>query len=169
MHDLNLPPDGYRQRRRNLLDRMEKNSVAVVPGGPAENGLRLFRQTNDFYYLCGVESPNAYLLVDRRDDTVTLFLTHQSELEQDRDGAVPSVESAEAVIASSGVDQVMGVEKLGSKLERTGVIYAPYREGAASMSSWDTHIAGRTGRFGDPWDGTLDRFAHFLELLRRRS
>ncbi len=168
MNDPNLSADGYRARCKALLERMERDSVAVVQGGPAENGLKLFRQTNDFYYLCGVESPHAYLLLDRRNDSITLFLTHQSETDADREGKIPSVESADEVRAKSGVDEVLGVEKLASHLERTTAIYTPFREGAATMSSWDTHIAGRNGRFSDPWDGTVDRFAHFIELLRRR-
>ena len=163
-----LGAEGYRGRRQAVLDQLEQDAVAVIAGGPAENGLKLFRQTNDFYYLCGVESPHAYLLLDRCDDSVTLFLTHQTEGDREHEEAVPSVEFAPDVIAASGVDAVLGVEKLAARLERVGAIYTPFREGAAAMTSWDTHMAGRGGRFSDPWDGTLDRFAHFIELLRRR-
>jgi Xaa-Pro aminopeptidase len=168
MTDPNLGPDGYKGRCRRVLERMEKDTVAVVAGAPEENGLKLFRQANDFYYLTGVESPQSYLLLDRRSDTTTLFLPHQTERERDSIGPIPSVESADAVIAACGVDDVLGLEKLASKLERVTKIYTPFREGAGSMTSWDTQIAGRNGRFSDPWDGSLDRFAHFIELLRRR-
>ncbi|HKJ86329.1 MAG TPA: aminopeptidase P N-terminal domain-containing protein [Spirochaetia bacterium] len=168
MYDPDLGADGYRDRHRRVLDRLEKDSVAVVAGGPEENGLKLFRQTNDFYYLTGVETPQSYLLLDRRNNTTTLFLPHQTARERDQAGEIASVETADKVIAASGVDEVLGVEKLASRLERVTKISTPFREGAGAMTSWDTHIAGRNGRFADPWDGTLDRFAHFIELLRRR-
>ncbi len=168
MYNPILAADGYRERRRRVLEQMGANSVAVVAGAPEENGLKLFRQANDFYYLTGVESPQSYLLFDTRNNTTTLFLPHQSEAERDSNGEIPSVETADQVIADSGVDEVLGVEKLASRLERVPRIYTPFREGATSMTSWDTHIAGRIGRFSDPWDGTLDRYAHFIELLRKR-
>ena len=168
MKNPNLGPDGYRERCRRVLERLDPDTVAVVAGGPEESGLRIFRQTNDFYYLTGVEAPQSYVLLDRRNNTTTLFLPHQSERERESSGPIASVESADEVIAASGVDEVLGVEKLASKLERVAKIYTPFRDGASSMTSWDTQIAGRNGRFSDPWDGSLDRFAHFIELLRRR-
>ncbi len=168
MRDPHLGAAGYRERRRRVLERLETDAVAVVAGGPQDNGLRLFRQTNDFYYLSGVESPQSYLLLDRRNNTTALFLPHQTERERDEAGPIPSVESAGEVIAASGVDEVLGVEKLATRLESAPRIYTPFREGAGSMTSWDTHAAGRRARYSDPWDGTTDRFAHFIELLRRR-
>ena len=168
MQDPNLGAKGYQERCRRVLDRLEQDTVAVVAGGPEESGLRLFRQTNDFYYLTGVESPQSYLLLDRRSNTTALFLPHQTQRERDGTGPIPSVESAADVIAACGVDEILGVEQLAGKLERVSRIYTPFREGAGSMTSWDTHAAGRRGRYSDPWDGTVDRFAHFIELLRRR-
>jgi len=168
MYDPTLGASGYRERQRRVLDRLDAGAVAVVAGGPEESGLRLFRQTNDFYYLTGVEAPQSYLLLDRRNDSTTLFLPHQTEQERDQVGEIPSVETADQVIAAAGVDEVLGVEKLAHRLERATTVYTPFREGAGAMTSWDTQIAARKGRFADPWDGTLDRFAHFVELLRRR-
>jgi Xaa-Pro aminopeptidase len=78
MDDPNLGAAGYRERQRRVFDRMDDNAVAVVAGAPEENGLKLFRQSNDFYYLTGVEAPQSYLLLDRRNNTATLFLQHQT-------------------------------------------------------------------------------------------
>ena len=45
-------------------------SVATIlpflQGAPAPATSEFFRQTNDFFYLCGVEVPHAYLLLDGR-------------------------------------------------------------------------------------------------------
>ena len=43
-------------------------------GAPKANGFLVPRQTNEFYYLCGIETPHAYLVLDGRDRKVTLFL-----------------------------------------------------------------------------------------------
>ena len=42
-------------------------------------GYTRFRQSNDFYYLCGIETPHAYLLLDGETKKATLFLPHRNE------------------------------------------------------------------------------------------
>ncbi len=61
-------------RRKQVLETIGNQAVALVQGGPKEKAHDLFRQTNDFYYLCGVEVPHAYLLIDGRADASYLFL-----------------------------------------------------------------------------------------------
>jgi len=46
----------------------------VIAGGSATGAFDLFRQTNEFYYLCGVEVPHAYLLLDGTMRWTTLYL-----------------------------------------------------------------------------------------------
>ena len=90
--------ENFKRRRQRVLEAIGGDGVALVAGGPKENGHTLFRQTNDFYYLCGVETPQAYLLIDGRDGTSVLYLPHQSEKKKDQEGEIPSVENAEKVI-----------------------------------------------------------------------
>ena len=75
----------FQDRRRRLLDRIGSGAVALVQGGPKGRTHDKFRQTNDFYYLCGVETPHAYLMLDGRSGKTTLFLPYQSEERAARD------------------------------------------------------------------------------------
>lgn len=50
--------------RRERVFRRIGNGVAVVQGGGACRGFELFRQTNELHYLCGVELPQAHLVLD---------------------------------------------------------------------------------------------------------
>ena len=43
---------------------------------------------NDFCYLCGVEVPHAYLLLDGTNQTSTLFLAHQSKGQKEGEGEI---------------------------------------------------------------------------------
>lgn len=70
--------DEFPRRRTRVLDAVGKQTVVLVQGGPKEPAHDRFRQTNDFYYLCGVEVPHAYLLLDGRADASYLFLAHLS-------------------------------------------------------------------------------------------
>ena len=46
----------------------------VLQGVSLTNGYIMPRQHNTFYYLCGIETPGAYLLLDGRTKTVTIYL-----------------------------------------------------------------------------------------------
>jgi Xaa-Pro aminopeptidase len=54
-------PEYYKKRRDTLLARLE-NAAALVPGA-WEKDLETFRQSNNFYYLTGVEQPGLLLLL----------------------------------------------------------------------------------------------------------
>ena len=68
-----FPPAEFAARRASVFDALG-GAAAVVQGGPEVRGFEVFRQTNEFYYLCGVEVPHSYLLLDGRDRRTTLFL-----------------------------------------------------------------------------------------------
>src|SRR5262245_47177233 len=59
-----FPPEEYTARRAKVYDAIGKDAFAVVQGAPTPPGYTRFRQTNEFYYLCGIETPHAYLLLD---------------------------------------------------------------------------------------------------------
>ena len=69
----------FRGRRERLLEMIGGEAVAVLAGAAATGAFDMFRQTNDFYYLTGVEVPQAYLLLDGRDRSSTLFLPPRDE------------------------------------------------------------------------------------------
>jgi Xaa-Pro aminopeptidase len=46
------------------------------------------RQTNEFYYLCGIETPHAYLVLDGRNRKVTLYLPPRNERLESAEGKV---------------------------------------------------------------------------------
>lgn len=69
-----FPPEEFRARWNRLFDKIGPDAVAVVQGVALTNGYSMPRQTNEFYYLCGVETPHSYLLLDGRTRKVTLYL-----------------------------------------------------------------------------------------------
>ncbi|MEX0602690.1 MAG: aminopeptidase P N-terminal domain-containing protein, partial [Bacteroidota bacterium] len=52
-----FPPEEFGQRRAKVYDAIGQESVALIQGAPSPAGYVRFRQSNEFYYLCGVESP----------------------------------------------------------------------------------------------------------------
>src|SRR5712671_4105697 len=59
-------PEELAARRQKVLDAIGKTAIAIVQGAPSVRGFEVFRQSNEFYYLTGLEVPHAYLLLDGR-------------------------------------------------------------------------------------------------------
>jgi Xaa-Pro aminopeptidase len=168
MHDVDFTVDEFQARRERVYRAVGGDAVALLQGAPKERGHALFRQDNDFYYLCGVEAPHAYLLLDGRSERTTLYLPHQSAERAEQEGVLPSAENAEQVQARTGIDRVQGIEFLAQGLERTRLLYTPLRQGEGPGMSWDTLRRAQQEALADPWDGQLDRTRHFVATLRAR-
>ncbi len=57
-----------------MFAKIGDNAVAVVQGVHQTEGFTLPRQHNTFYYLSGIETPGAYLLLDGRTKKATIYL-----------------------------------------------------------------------------------------------
>ena len=115
-----FPPEEFAARRAKVFDAIGKDAVALVQGAPAPEGYFRFRQSNDFYYLCGIEVPHAYLLLDGASRRATLFLPHRNERRERMEGKLLSAEDGELVTKASGVEAVAGTDLLGETLARYG-------------------------------------------------
>ena len=173
-----IPLTEYQTRRQRVIDNViaqakhhhprNTDAVVLLQGAPKESSHTRFRQLNDLMYLCPIETPHAYLLLDTRDNSSHLFLPYQSTERREREGALLSAADTAEVIAATGVDAVHGIDGLAVFLERVKHIYTPLRAGEGDMQSWDTLQRAQQERMSDPWDGRLDRMRHFVRLLRER-
>ena len=106
-------------RRAKVLDAIGANAIAIVQGAPDVSSDVVFRQSNEFYYLTGLETAHAYLLLDGRTRTSALYLPHRDEARQANEGKMLSAEDAEEVKKFTGVDSVEGVEALARSWQWT--------------------------------------------------
>ena len=74
-----FPPEEFASRRAGVYDAIGKSAIAILQWAPTPVGYTRFRQSNDFYYLCGVEVPNAYLVLDGSSRKTTLYLPHRND------------------------------------------------------------------------------------------
>jgi len=68
-----FPAEEFTQRRVRVYDAIGSNAVALAQGAPNAAGYTRFRQSNEFYYLCGLEVPHAYLLINGSQRQSTLY------------------------------------------------------------------------------------------------
>lgn len=162
-------------RRARVLDAIGPQGIAVVQGATGVPGFSVFRQSNDFYYLTGVESAHAYLLLHGRTHRSTLYLPHRDEGRERGEGKVLSVEDSVLLVQLTGIEQVRGLESLsqdlvGADLLRPPamVLHTPLAPMETGNDSRDELLAGQARIAGDPWDGRPAREAHFVRLVRER-
>jgi Xaa-Pro aminopeptidase len=170
-----FPPEEFRDRWNKLFDQMGDDAVAIVQGGPSARGFEYPRQTNSFYYLSGIETPNAYMWFDGRSREVTLFLPPRNERLERSEGKVLSAADADLVKRLTGVDDVRGTDEMHGEWikEALGlplpVLYAPFRpaEGYA-QSHYEIEIAN-ANIANDYWDGRIPRELQLISLLKTRA
>jgi Xaa-Pro aminopeptidase len=169
-----FPPEEFAARRAAVYDAIGPAAIALVQGAPSPIGYTRFRQANDFYYLCGVESPHAYLLLDGERRRATLYLPHRNEPRERGEGKLLAAEDADLARQLTGVDEVAATEALGEQLARLTrtaggrALYVPLAPAEGAATSRDLALRAIADAAADPWDGLASREGRFAEQLRSR-
>ncbi|WP_396627085.1 aminopeptidase P N-terminal domain-containing protein [Luteitalea sp.] len=173
-YQTDFPREEFAARRAAVFERIGRTAVAVVQGAANVGAFARFRQTNEFYYLTGVEIPHAYVLLDGRSRRTVLYVPHRNEARERNEGKVLSAEDAALIVEKSGVDEVHGVELLAQHLSRalikppTPQLYTLFSPAEGRVASRDEILTGIAGNASDPWDGRATREGTFIGHLRAR-
>ena len=146
--------------------------MAVVQGVSQTEGFTLPRQHNTFYYLSGIETPGAYLLLDGRTKKVTIYLPPRNQRLEAAEGRVLSAEDAELVKRIAGRRRgAAGRQRWRGQLAarrsaagrraaeaaaaaaRPPAIYAEFSPAENQGQSRGELVAAETARANDFWDG----------------
>ncbi|MBX9603311.1 MAG: Xaa-Pro peptidase family protein [Bryobacteraceae bacterium] len=169
-----FPPEEFAARRARIYDAIGSKAIALVQGAPSPEGYTRFRQNNEFYYLCGIEAPHAYLLLDGAARKATVFLPRRNERRERSEGKVLSFEDADQVKQLTGIDEVSAVDLLAEALVRYArqdwmpALYSPLQPPENYANSRDLALRVAADISADPWDGRPARHERFLELVRQR-
>lgn len=177
-YQADFPPEEFRARWNTVFDKIGDQSVAILQGGASTRGFEFPRQVNDFYYLSGIETAHAYLLLDGRTRKATLFLPPRNERLERAEGKVLNASDAALVRRLTGVDEVRSLDDMrqgwieglaGPGRRATLTIYTPFRaqEGYA-QSRGEVEMANANAA-NDYWDGRIAREQQFVSLLRARA
>ena len=184
--------EDFRERHARVLEQIGTNAVAVVQGIPQTEGFTYPRQHNSFYYLSGIETPGAYLLLDGRTKKVTIYLPARNPRLEAAEGRVLSAEDADLVKRISGVDDVKPLAEMvgtswpliptappgtdgasgqrgGGRGQPSAAIFAEFNPAENQGQSRGELVSAETARVNDYWDGTGTRQRRFVELIRARA
>src|SRR5687767_2557854 len=126
-----FPAEEFRARWEKIYEKIGEG-VAIVQGAPKVRGFDLPRQTNEFYYLCGIDTPHSYILLDGARKKAIICLPPRDESLERAEGRILSAGDAELVERLTGADEVwstrdMTPEAVGKLLKPQGAaIYTPF-------------------------------------------
>lgn len=169
-----FPAEEFTARRSRLADAIGPGAIAVVQGAPSAVGYTRFRQSNEFYYLTGIETPHAYLLIDGPTRHSTLYLPPRDERREGSEGKVLSAEDAELVMQLTGVDAVRAGSELEDDLRHHASqgtppsLYTPFQPAEGASVSRDLGRRRVSDIKSDPWDGRPSREENFIGLINER-
>jgi Xaa-Pro aminopeptidase len=145
-------------------------SVAVLQGAEDTRAYLPFRQDNNFYYLTGVETPGAILLLDGPARRSILFLPPCKEKEKgwNEPGLFPGSDARRV----TGIDDVMDVSEFGDELSKRlqtiRTLYTPLTPYETAATSRGRALQHDTEIRSNAWDGRENREEAFRERLREK-
>jgi Xaa-Pro aminopeptidase len=149
-----LPKEEFAARRAKVLQQIG-DGVVVIQGATETSSYEKFRQSNQFYYLTGVETPRAILVLDGRTKSSTLYLMPTNPQMERSEGPLlgPGAE-AEAL---TGIEHVLPRDEF-AKLVATlvdRIVYTTFRGETRGAGTPDREASHARARQADPWDLSL--------------
>jgi Xaa-Pro aminopeptidase len=159
----------YAARRSQLMARIG-DGAAVLLGAATPASDVAFRQGHDFFYMSGVEIPDAILVVDGMRKESVLFFTMT---ESAADGLAIPLELVRAPAAYTGIERVLPIEQFNGFLaglaNRNRPLYTMFKpEEIGPENSNEKFNALQKSMTLNMWDGRLTRELQFVKQVRER-
>ncbi len=156
--------------RRNRLMAQIGDGAAVFLGAQTPSSDVAFRQGHDFFYLSGVEIPDAILVVDGMRKESVLFFTMT---ESAADGLAIPLELIRAPATYTGIERVLPAEQFSGYLaglaNRNRPLYTMFKpEEVGPENSNEKFNALQKSMTLNMWDGRLTRELQFVKQVRER-
>ncbi len=165
-----LPKDEFAARRAKVLEQIGDGAV-VMQGAAELPTYNKFRQSNQFFYLTGVEVPRAILVLDGKTKSATLFLNPRNERAERSEGPVlspgPEAETLTGIAQVRERSAFAGVLDALAAEGRT--LYMPHRPEALGAATPGYTAAHAERSLLDPWDGRLSREAAFIARVKAKA
>ena len=165
----------FEARRSKIFKKIGDNSIALIQGGASIAGFKVFRQTNTFYYLCGIEEGHAYLLLNGKNKSTTIYLPRREKNREQSQGKILSFDDADLIKKLTGIKNIKSLDFLGNDLVSTGLIngtiptlYTPFSPAEMGNDSRDEILFGHARAAADPWDSNTTRESRFIKLINER-
>jgi Xaa-Pro aminopeptidase len=163
-----LPKEEFAARRARVMAEIG-DAIVVIQGATETAAYERFRQSNQFFYLTGVEVPRAILTIDGRTKTSTLYLLPRNERMEGSEG--PLLTPGDDAVRLTGIERVLPRDDFAAAVKSFGkrIVYTPFRGETRSAGTPDREAAHAAARRADPWDNQPSREQWFMTKLQGQS
>ncbi len=165
-YQADFPPAEFAARRRRIGEAIGPGAIAVLRGEAGSGASEVFRQSNEFYYLCGVETPHSYLTVEGDNGRSALYLSAQDPKQERSEGPTLHVGHPDLARNLTGVDSVRPLATLAEDLKSATHLFTLLKPSEGRQAYRDTLLHARHQASDDPWDRRLPSEEHFSARLR---
>ena len=162
-----FPPEEFAARRAKVLEQIG-DGVAIVQGTTERPGEQPLRQSNHFYYLCGVVEPRAILVLDGKTKRSTLYLYAGAERRERMFGS--AMFPGDAAAKATGIDSVLSRDEFAKAIQgfvrENRTLYTPFRPEVLGNASSSDVVGHAKATKDDPWDGRHSREEVFIQKLK---
>ena len=111
----------FSKRRESLMNQVEDEAIVIIIGKLKEHELETFRQSNNFFYMSGVEVPGAILTIQSSE--TTLYLPAHDPQEERTEGPRLNADRPDQVAELTGVSRVRHLSDLEKDLSTAKLVY----------------------------------------------
>lgn len=165
-------PQEFAERRDKVYDEIGTSAIAIVQGAAMPKGYTAFRQNNEFFYLSGIESPDAYLILDGKTRESTVYLQNRRERREYGEGKLLSFEDEDLVKELSGIDHVGSYEMLLEDLneynedEEISIIFTPQSPYEGYRMTRSMAVRHQQDVSENPLDSRPARYQNFISEMK---
>lgn len=161
-----FPRDEFAARRKRVAQAIGVDAVAVIQGADFTGAFDTFRQSNEMFYLTGVEVPQAYLLIYGKDGRAALYLPERDAKLEKTDGPQLNCDNVDAVEFLTGIESVRPREALRDDLAAANRILTPFSPAEGRQACRDTLVHSKKAQTANPWNLHASREDLFREKLK---
>jgi Xaa-Pro aminopeptidase len=163
-----LPPQEFAERRARIIQQIG-DAVVVMQGAAETSSYEKFRQSNQFFYLTGIEVPRAILTIDGRTKVSTLYIAPRDERAERSEG--PLLAPGDEAVKLTGIDRVLPRAEFAEAAKALAgrVVYTTFRGETRGAGTPDREAAHAAARKADPWDGQPSREEWFMRKVSEQA
>ena len=162
-----LPREEFAARRAKVMQHIG-DAVVVMQGATETSSYEKFRQSNQFFYLAGIEVPRAILMIDGRTKSASLYIAPRDERMERSEG--PMLVPGDDAVKLTGIERVLPRAEFANAVTelRGRVVYTTFRGETRGAGTPDREAAHAAARKADPWDNEPAREDWFMNKLREK-
>lgn len=160
--------DDFAARRNKVMTQIG-DGILILQAAELPEAYVKFRQDNNFYYLTGVEIPDAVLIINGKSKESLLLVPDKISNDIKTEAFIkPGKEAADEYKFSEVLSKSVMTNRLQYLSERGQPFYLQQSPQETTEMSRDRCMMTRANRINNPWDGRISKELNFYNKIKER-